>query len=441
MASVNRKASVSANEDRELSPFEQLERTVNSCLLWEDNFYEDGISVSDRITGLMDKVTKDEAEKLVRQSKFDNKLRHTPLLLLCCMAKNKQLTKELVSDVITRVDDMAELLSLYWKDGKKPLPKQMVKGMQIAFSKFDEYQFGKYKGNSKELKLRDVIRIVRPKPQNDEQSSLWKKIVSNTLAIPDTWEVELSKSTDKKSSWERLLKEKRLGALAMLRNVRNMDNAGVMHSDILEGLKDTNMSKVLPFQIMASARMNPFAEEVLDGKLLESTSCMQKLEGHTLVMVDVSYSMSGRLSSKSDMVRLDAAKTMAIILREICESCSIFKFNKVSTEVPARRSFALADAIGCTDGGTNIYSSTKTAFEKVSRNTIVDRVVIITDEQDNYGHDYENAHTLANRGYIINIAPYQNGVMYQKNSRWVHVNGFSENVVRFISVLEDEKGM
>ena len=55
MASVNRKASVSANEDRELSPFEQLERTVNSCLLWEDNFYEDGISVSDRITGLMDR--------------------------------------------------------------------------------------------------------------------------------------------------------------------------------------------------------------------------------------------------------------------------------------------------------------------------------------------------------------------------------------------------
>ena len=335
---------------------------------------------------------------------------------------------------------MAELLSLYWKDGKKPLPKQMVKGMQIAFSKFDEYQFGKYKGNSKELKLRDVIRIVRPKPQNDEQSSLWKKIVSNTLAIPDTWEVELSKSTDKKSSWERLLKDKRLGALAMLRNVRNMDNAGVMHSDVLEGLKKTNMSKVLPFQIMASARMNPFAEEVLDGKLLESTSCMQKLEGHTLVMVDVSYSMCGRLSTKSDMTRLDAAKTMAIILREICESCSIFKFNQVSTEVPARRGFALADAIGYADGGTAIYSSTKTAFEKVSRNTIVDRVVIITDEQDNYGHDYENVHTLANRGYIINIAPYQNGVMYQKNSRWVHVNGFSENVVRFISVLEDEKG-
>ena len=271
MASVNIKASVSANEDRELSPFEQLERTVNSCLLWEDNFYEDGISASDRITGLMDKVTKDEAEKLVRQSKFDNKLRHTPLILLCCMAKNKQLTKELVADVITRVDDMSELLSLYWKDGKKPLPKQMVKGIQIAFSKFDEYQFGKYKGDNKEIKLRDVIRIARPKPENDEQSELWKKIVSRTLATPDTWEVELSKSNDKKASWERLLKENRLGALAMLRNVRNMVNSGVLASDITIGLSEANMSKVLPFQIMACARINPFNESM--GTFLEHCIC------------------------------------------------------------------------------------------------------------------------------------------------------------------------
>ncbi|MBQ0112101.1 MAG: TROVE domain-containing protein [Bacteroidales bacterium] len=437
MASVNRKASVSANEDRELSPFEQLERTVNSCLLWEDNFYEDGISVSDRITGLMDKVTKEEAEKLVRQSKFDNKLRHTPLLLLCCMAKNKQLTKELVADVITRVDDMAELLSLYWIDGKKPLPKQMVKGMQIAFSKFDEYQFGKYKGDNKEIKLRDVIRIARPKPENDEQSELWKKIVSKTLATPDTWEVELSKSRDKKASWERLLKENRLGALAMLRNVRNMVNSGVLASDIAVGLSEANMSKILPFQIMACARINPFTEEILDEKLIESTKDMPKLKGHTLVMVDVSGSMSSSLSSKSDMNRLDAAKTMAIILREICESCSIFKFNQIPTEIPARRGFALADAIGNACGGTSIYSSTKAAFERVSHNNTVDRIVIITDEQDNYGYDNDKVHTLTNKGYVINIAPYENGVMYQKNSKWVHVNGFSENVIKFISKMEN----
>ena len=47
---------------------------------------------------------------------------------------------------------------------------------------------------------------------------------------------------------------------------------------------------------------------------------------------------------------------------------------------------------------------------------------------------------MVNALAVKTFARYANGVMYQKNSRWVHVNGFSENAVRFISVLENEKG-
>lgn len=36
-----------------ISELEELKRATMSCLLWEDNFYEDGVSIADRITSLV----------------------------------------------------------------------------------------------------------------------------------------------------------------------------------------------------------------------------------------------------------------------------------------------------------------------------------------------------------------------------------------------------
>ena len=36
-----------------ISDLEELKRATMSCLLWEDNFYEDGVSIADRITSLV----------------------------------------------------------------------------------------------------------------------------------------------------------------------------------------------------------------------------------------------------------------------------------------------------------------------------------------------------------------------------------------------------
>ena len=436
MASVNAKSSVSTLKTKTLSPFEILKRTCMSCLLWEDGFYEDGIAVADRIREYMVKVTREEAVSLLHEAKDVNKLRHIPLFLLVCMAGNKMLRKEDVASVITRVDDMSELLALYWQYGKKPLPAQMVKGMKEAFPKFDEYQLGKYKGNSKEIKLRDVLRIVRPKPQSEEQSALWKRAVSGTLTTPDTWEVEISKTTDKKASWTRLLSEKRLGALALLRNIRNMKQAGCDSSLIREGIRNASMTKILPFQIVASARYNPEYEDVLEEKLFESIRNYEKLPGNTLILVDVSGSMSTKLSAKSDMTRCDAAGAVAAIFREICENVAVYKFDDIATLVPSRRGFALIDRFR-PHGGTNIYGSVKQAVNEQAKNGFIpDRIVIFTDEQDTY-ENYNNVAMFAKHGYVVNVAGYQNGVFYQQASKWVHISGWSDGVVKFI--IENEK--
>jgi len=53
-------------------------------------------------------------------------------------------------------------------------------------------------------------------------------LVAGELATPDTWEVALSAgaSVDKREAWERLLAENKLGAQALLRNLRNMAEPG-----------------------------------------------------------------------------------------------------------------------------------------------------------------------------------------------------------------------
>ena len=64
---------------------------------------------------------------------------------------------------------------MYLADGKKKtLPKQLQKGLAMSFDKFDEYQFGKYKGNKKNVSLKDAVMLCHPKAPNDEKNALYR---------------------------------------------------------------------------------------------------------------------------------------------------------------------------------------------------------------------------------------------------------------------------
>lgn len=60
-----------------------------------------------------------------------------------------------------------------------------------------------------------------------------------------------------------------------------------------------------------------------------------------------------------------------------------------------------------------------------------DRLVVITDEQ---AHDHVAAPADVERCYMINVASAKNGVGY--GPRWVHLDGFSEQVIRFVAEFE-----
>lgn len=78
--------------------------------------------------------------------------------------------------------------------------------------------------------------------------------------------------------------------------------------------------------------------------MLLSLADQEKLPGRTVLLVDISGSMTAPLSGRSDMLRTDAASGLAILLREICEKATVFTFSNDLVEVPPRRGFALRDA-------------------------------------------------------------------------------------------------
>lgn len=411
-----------------LSAEQQLRRSLLSCFLFENEFYEDGKSIADRIRENAEKVSPRKLADLAIEARTKFNLRHAPLLLLCVLAKTAKGTRiltETIPLVIRRADEMGELIALYWKlqGGKKPLSAQMKKGLAEAFKRFDAYQLGKYNRDTA-IKLRDVMFLVHPKPNDDAQAAVWKQLVDKTLASPDTWEVALSGGADKKATFTRLIQENNLGYLALLRNLRNMKEAGVDKKLVEKALKEAKgFEHVLPFRFVAAARAVPEWEDVIDKALLRKIASMKSLPGKTIVLVDISPSMAARLSAKSDLTRRDAAAALACIIR--ADELEVYSFSNETVLVPPRRGMAGVDAV------LNSQPSNGTLLGKAvhfANNKGYDRLIVITDEESQ-----DAVPGPKGRGYMINVASSKHGVGY---GPWVHCDGFSERVLEFIHEYE-----
>lgn len=409
----------------------QLTRLTLAHMLWEDQFYIDGRSSAELVSELVAKAQPRFVAELAEKARNEFKLRHIPLLLVRELARKRALKAETVNAVIQRPDEMSELLSIYWKDGKVPLSNQLKKGLATAFGKFNEYSLAKWDKNSAAISLRDVMFLARPKPANDEQVELFKKVANQQLATPDTWETQLSAGADKASTFSRLMRENKLGALAFLRNLRNMIQAGIAESEIREYAKTLDVSKVLPFRFIAAARVVPQLEDMLETMMFKACASLPKFKGKTVVVVDVSGSMFGtKVSAKSDLDRFDAAAALAVMLREQCEELEVYSFSYKAVRVPARRGFALVEAIRDSQGHGATYIGQAT--RAINDSTHYNRIVVITDEQSS---DVP-AVPKGDYAYLLNVGSYRNGIGNGRD--YVTITGFSEAVFNYMHMLESE---
>jgi len=412
-----------------IGPLQELRRSVLAALLWEDSFYEKGSTVASRIRDLVPKVGPSDVQDLAIEARERMYLRHVPLFLVRELARikgNGSMVADTLKRVVQRPDELTEYLAMYWQGQpdaeKEPLSAGSKRGLAAAFRKFKPETLAKYDRDNV-VKLRDVLRLTHAKPASAEQGATWKRVIKRTLPTPDTWEVALSGGANKRETFERLLSEQKLGGLAFLRNLRNMIEAQV-RPDLIRERFSGGFDRVLPFRFVSALRHAPgFAAELNDA-MLRVTAELPRLDGRTVVLVDVSGSMDDALSAKSEMKRMDVAAGLAVLVRELCVDCRVFTFSDKLVEAAAYRGLSLVDGIL----RSQPHGSTQLGSAVQALPCEYDRLIVITDEQS-----HDRVHPPKGAGYMINVATNQHGVGY---GPWIHIDGWSERVLDFVREVE-----
>lgn len=426
-----------------------LRRAVLANLLWEDVAYMDGMKVAEEIQRLIPLCPAIDVYNIALEARTMQKLRHTPLFLaveMCKYPEHKMFVQDLLPQIITRADMLTDFLAIYWKDGKKPIANQAKKGLAKAFHNFNEYKFAKYDRDAA-IKLRDVMFLCRPKPENQYEQDLFKKVADRTLATPETWEVLLSTGKDKKESWTKLITEGKIGGLAMLRNIANMRRANVDKKVINEGLEKLKSSMLMPLDFLKAFRMNPEFGRQIEDAMINSYSNLPKLKGKTLFIVDVSGSMGARMSEKSDFIRYDAACAMAMLAANQCEDYEI-----VCTAGDDSAHTGAHEHIPYPQKGFGIFEQIREANRNIGYGGIFtrqclewcsdkfksqkfDRIIVFSDSQDCDLPERRTPKPFGTYNYICDVSAHTKGVNYR--GTWdAEISGFSEHFITFIAAME-----
>ena len=449
-----------------ISPFLELRRLVMSLMLFEKNFYGTGEAIAARIKELVPIVGFTQVAALAVEARNGMKLRHAPLFLARELARKSpgRAMGDLLVEIIQRPDEITEFLAIYWRDGHVPISRQVKVGLARALRRFGEHQLSKYNGGDGAVRLRDVLFLVHAMPADAKgdgnviaaietekysrgevhrhRESILSRLVADTLAPAETWESMLSGGADKKAAFTHLILDKKLGALAMIRNLRKMLEVGVDHELIRQGLGEMNTERVLPFQFITAARHAPMFEPQLEAAMFRCLEGATRFAGRTALVVDASPSMwQDKISEKSEMTRFDAAAALAILVREICDEVRVYAFNTDGFEVPPRRGFALAEALGknrrdASCGGSAVALANRDGY---------DRIIVITDGQWHYLAPGSTSRymsgkaedvsppPLTSKAFMVNIAATRCGVGYGK---WHSIDGWSEAVLEYVQAVE-----
>lgn len=315
---------------------QQLYDIAVTSMFGKDTFYESNDVRLDRLSVAIDATVKkgnlDFIANTIVFARSTMNIRSMPVAMVVLFANSLRennvqypLLRTVVRDVIQRADQITDLIAFALSvfGSKNKIPLAVRRGVADSFNKFNEYTFAKY-NRSNGIKFTDVMRIVHPKPANENMSVIFDKLMNEcrpddlktpagTLQIPYTWETQLSEAgktgRNKTEVWSELVGSSKMGYMALIRNIRNMLDANVdqkVLSKVCDRLMDpeqVHKSKMLPFQFMSafsaidgstgSSVNKNMMKNAVSVALDESLANMPKLGDNIWIIVDVSLSMRG----------------------------------------------------------------------------------------------------------------------------------------------------
>jgi hypothetical protein len=382
--------------------------------------------------------------------------------------------------IVHRLDDILEIVACYVAlNPEKPLPNAMKKGFKSALENADAYELAKYQGKGKGVSMVDVVNLVHPKPsvemtdtfsklmkgelkqfntvedKNSEAGKVIAEKVKSGVITKDEAIVQLSEA--KEENYKELISSRKIGYLALLRNLRNIlknsSDVSLMDSavNLLVDEKFIKKSLVFPHQI-------DLALEVLLSEFPNSDKSMIKLatalnrayelsipnltelftHGKTAVIVDTSASMkdpvilssgSNRGSDsrlgKAALVASTLAKGIGADVYQFASYCEPIKLNPLDTIN------TLKNGIVKLEGKVGHGTAFGSIFERIGKN--YDRVFIISDMQ---GSSYINPSMYGSMVvYAVHMSGY-NTTMFKPGQKVIDIFGYGSDIYEMIKKAE-----
>lgn len=366
-------------------------------------------------------------------------------------------SRQMIASVLQRADEPGEALAYWLSRHGRAVPKPVKRGIaDAAVRLYGEYPLLKYDTGSHGVRFADVLELTHP---GGEQHDLFRHALArrhnrdnatpetlamiraneqlrqllaedpfaaldadNIRAAGMTWEDILSlvgSRVDKGTLWSALIPS--MGYMALLRNLRNFDEAGVcdeVAGKVAARLADPAQvarSRQFPFRFLSAYEQAPSLRwaHALDQALQACLGNLPALPGRTLILCDTSGSMQSPISAKSKMAMVRVGAVFAVALAAKGEQVDLYGF---ADPRPFRHQVAKGAAvirevdrfcgrIGEAGHGTDIGGSLRATYRGH------DRVVIISDMQTIGRQGIDQVVPAHVPVYGFNLQGYRHGAM------------------------------
>jgi hypothetical protein len=393
-------------------------------------------------------------------------------------------SRAVVDAALQRADEPGEALAYWLGRHGRALPKPVKRGIADAVVRlYHERSLLKYDAEGSAVRFGDVIDLTHPTARDARQGDLFRHALdrrhrrdnplppsltvlaarAELMALPVdqrrevtdpavlgaagmTWEALAGwrQTTMDAAAWESVIPT--MGYLALLRNLRNFDRAGVSDAvaeKVAARLADPGevaRSRVLPMRFLSAYNAVPSLRWAypLELALQAALANVPALDGRTLVLIDTSGSMNATFSRDGTLRCWDAATVFGLALAARAQRAKVISFSDSSRVFrPVAGESVLAAVRRFREGG--FFLGCGTATERAVRKHYDDhdRVVILTDEQAHRHGGVDVAAAVPARVpvYTWNLAGYRVGHTPTTGNRHTF-GGLSDAAFAMIPLIE-----
>jgi hypothetical protein len=409
--------------------------------------------------------------------------------------------RRIISAACLRADEPGEIVAYWTSKYGRNLPKPVKRGLSDAAARlYSGKSLLKYDSKNSGVRFGDVVQLAHatPDPEKPWQGDLFKYCLDvrrhpQTAVVPEsnktltnyqrlmatpvgerrkwlerawqrgegeqviqqlkdagfTWEILagwLNGPMDR-IAWEAIIPS--MGAMALVRNLRNFDEQSVnddMARFVNEQISDPEnirKSRMFPYRMLQAYGEAPSSRWAwaLDKALDASCQNLPALSGRTLVLVDTSASMTGRVSARSTVSHVEIGSLFGVALAARGNDVDLYGFADGQFHFPLKKggsvlkqSEEFCRKIGVVGHGTATVEAVRATFKP----GVHKRVVIVTDGQAFYswgGGSVSDSVPADVPLFGINTTGYSKSSIDTSKPNRYEIGGFSDAMFTVLGVL------